>query len=953
MQILMHNKWNLSLSPLTVMFIRMVLVLALFSGSVANATVTDNGTPSKTSINNGNSATWLHTVNSGVNRALFVEMGTTKSAQATGVTYAGLPLTRVFRGASASGNNGVEIWVLVAPPVGTANVVVSFSVSNGAICGATTFNGVKQSAPYGDFASASGSTVAGLGGLFNVSVTVASAPGDMVIDIQNWASVLSLSLGHSPGQRELWRQGFLVLLGITGGTTEKAGAASVTMSSSGISLLSIPYVLGALSITASPPMNLSGTVFEDVNYGGGAGRDRIAAGGVIRPGARVELFDGSGNYVTATTTDGSGAYTFSGLTTGAYTVRVVNSTVSSSRPGSIAGLLPVQTYRTDATSGTPVAVTDHVGGEAPDKVDAINGSTTLAALTTATTVPQSITTVTLAETDVSGVDFGFNFDTIVNKNDTGQGTLRQFINNANMLTNAGLAQVGHVAGNEASIFMIPDGNAHPGLRSGIVNQLTGGVAVIQLTTVLPPIVGNNTVIDGTTQTTNVGDTNPNGLEVEITGNGVTGSGLWVSSPAFAVTIRALAIHGFAGSGANGNGIYVVNAATTSIYGCYIGASASGAATLANSVAGITVTGTSSGTTIGGYYSGEGNLIAFNSGRGVTLDSSVTGTTIRGNTIRVNGQNGIYSAATGVLIAKNIINNNGGAYDGIWLDAGSSNAKVYQNTIHANGRDGIRVGDIGAIIKNNIFTGNSGYGINRIAASMTEAYNDVTDALTTPANAMGRSNVALDSSDLNVNPLYINAAGYNFYLIECTSPVINRGIDLGADQPDMNGTAPGLWNDNAPEMGALETIGSCSSRLTIFKRAFLDDNSGTELPTGSTVVKGTIVKFVIFIDNSTNVQASDLRIADQLDKTAFTYQAGSLKWNNNTTASAASLATIFSDTNSGVALSDAISAADAGSVDLTPPSYALITFGAHSTQTNAILNIPARKIASFMFRARVN
>jgi hypothetical protein len=35
------------------------------------------------------------------------------------------------------------------------------------------------------------------------------------------------------------------------------------------------------------------------------------------------------------------------------------------------------------------------------------------------------------------------------------------------------------------------------------------------------------------------------------------------------------------------------------------------------------------------------------------------------------------------------------------------------------------------------------------------------------------------------------------------------------------------------------------------------------------------------------------------------------------------------------------------------TYAQVTFGANSTQTNAVLNIPAGKIAAFMFRARVN
>ena len=36
---------------------------------------------------------------------------------------------------------------------------------------------------------------------------------------------------------------------------------------------------------------VSGTVFEDVNYGGGAGRDQATSSGVARSGARVELYD--------------------------------------------------------------------------------------------------------------------------------------------------------------------------------------------------------------------------------------------------------------------------------------------------------------------------------------------------------------------------------------------------------------------------------------------------------------------------------------------------------------------------------------------------------------------------------------------------------------------------------------------------------------------------------------
>jgi len=113
---------------------------------------------------------------------------------------------------------------------------------------------------------------------------------------------------------------------------------------------------------------VSGKVFEDVNYGGGAGRNAttaLAAGGTGRSGVRVELYDSTGAFVSATTTAAGGTYSFNVDVADTYTVRVVNSTVTSGRSGAVATLLPVQTYRTNASSGTAVAVTDHVGGETP------------------------------------------------------------------------------------------------------------------------------------------------------------------------------------------------------------------------------------------------------------------------------------------------------------------------------------------------------------------------------------------------------------------------------------------------------------------------------------------------------------------------------------------------------------------------------------------------------------
>jgi len=181
-------------------------------------------------------------------------------------------------------------------------------------------------------------------------------------------------------------------------------------------------------------------------------------------------------------------------------------------------------------------------------------------------------------------------------------------------------------------------------------------------------------------------------------------------------------------------------------------------------------------------------------------------------------------------------------------------------------------------------------------------------------------------------------------------IVQAATNIG--RADMGADPLATDNDLITDSGVLTIT---STKLAVMKKAFLDDNTGTEIASGSSVVKGTIVKFMIYLDNSTNAQATDVRFIDLLDEVAFTYQANSLRWNNNITASAAPVATIFTDTNTGasVALTDAISNADVGSADTTQTPNDRITFGAVSTQANAQLNIPAGKIVSFVFRARVN
>ena len=324
--------------------------------------------------------------------------------------------------------------------------------------------------------------------------------------------------------------------------TRRRGGAALGARGVCLALVSGACALVLLAATSASSATITGTIFEDRNYGGGAGRSLAASGGAVIPTVRVEIYTAAGAFQTSVNSNAAGVYTVNGLGAGTYTVRVANRSIASTRGGGCAAgtCLPVQTYRTNAAPAPAVAVTDRVGGQNPALIDSINNTTsaTLASLTTATTTPESITSVQLATggTTVSGVDFGFNFDTIVNVTNTGQGSLRQFVVNANALTGeAALAQVGLTAGRESSIFMIPNGVANPGQNVGYANQLTAaganaGAARITLASALPALSGASTILDGRTQTANVRAT-PGGAE---TNPGQIGTGGTVGTSAVAL-----------------------------------------------------------------------------------------------------------------------------------------------------------------------------------------------------------------------------------------------------------------------------------------------------------------------------------------------------------------------------------------------------------------------------------
>jgi hypothetical protein len=103
------------------------------------------------------------------------------------------------------------------------------------------------------------------------------------------------------------------------------------------------------------------------------------------------------------------------------------------------------------------------------------------------------------------------------------------------------------------------------------------------------------------------------------------------------------------SGNYGSGVVIRGSGTNGnvIKGNFIGTDTSGTAAMGNGHYGVVIEDGSQNNTIGGTGSGEGNAIAFNQWHGVGVyDNDTTGNTIRGNSIRSNGDMGIRTSEGG-------------------------------------------------------------------------------------------------------------------------------------------------------------------------------------------------------------------------------------------------------------------------------------------------------------------
>ena len=524
--------------------------------------------------------------------------------------------------------------------------------------------------------------------------------------------------------------------------------------------------------------SIAGTIFHDVD---GDADVSLADGTLTFAGATVRLFlddgDGvidAGDTLQATAiTNGAGQYAFASLVSGTYWVTVDSTTLTSGAAFNLgydaSWIWAEQTYGDDATTA-PLVLGARYGG--------LNAGTSDAAGAASPVGSEHVSRVAVAGAAVTGVDSGYSFNAVVNTTDdpagvpgnrTVQGSLRQFVQNANAITNASF-------GIQTSNFSIGG----------------GGVQSIAIATVLP-IVTDAVVLDGTTQE-GYGATPLVELDGFLTpGAPAFSMGIEFGATAGGSTVRGLMINGFGSdgilinAGANGNLIennyigtdatgtldrgnrddgidvnsrnnvirnnvvsgnlddgIVINGATTSgnvVTGNRIGTNAAGtgAAGTGNGSYGVQIRLGANGNTIGGTTVATRNIISGNSLEGVYLRSDAgagnvvignyIGTDVNGTAALGNGPSGVRVEAASSTIggaaagAGNLISGNAGT--GITLSGGGAStvAGNYVGT-NAAGNAALGNGTHGIVISNspnntiggstaaerNVVSGNAQYGI---------------------------------------------------------------------------------------------------------------------------------------------------------------------------------------------------------------------------------------------------
>ncbi len=524
---------------------------------------------------------------------------------------------------------------------------------------------------------------------------------------------------------------------------------------------------------------IHGSIFDDVDADGSVVSDN-GLGGV-----QVHLYVGNGNgadgatYYTSTTTDGSGAYSFTELEDETYYV-VVDSSSIASGSGYNTGHAPANSWA-EQTYGSAGAVRRNGG---PDILLASSGawfggsdsetSDDASDITSA----EHINQVAISGSDITQVDFGFSFNVVTNVLDGSssvaeQGSLRQFIDNANSVSGENRMRfvpgVGtNASGTSGGWWQLQINEALPAITdSGTTIDGQAYLSDMSLRDENATVFGDDLTADGTVGTgadgvagtgdeslllTDAGShgTTAAGLdapELEITSSGSIRYGLVIAPdddrPSISdIEISNISIHGFGvdsdrganifvdASGLAADGITEKQISNVRLSGNFVGV---GSADFSNPGS---LSATTRSDNIAILEADNGfifdNIVAFANDKGIELkgdgsaldganDWEVVGNVIHGNAIQQTDFGGIDISRQSerLLAMSNLISGHNG--QGIDTFRGGNSHVVSDNTISGNGfgnaeTGGIRLFGESHIITHNVIAGNTGAGIHVIGAN---------------------------------------------------------------------------------------------------------------------------------------------------------------------------------------------------------------------------------------------
>jgi hypothetical protein len=425
--------------------------------------------------------------------------------------------------------------------------------------------------------------------------------------------------------------------------------------------------------------------------------------------------------------------------------------------------------------------------------------------------------------------------TVTNANDTGAGSLRQAIIDANATTTPDII---------AFFVSLP------------------GVVQINLQSALPGLT-QPVVIDGLSQSGGVG---PPMVRIDGANLGAGISGLRVSAPGCSVTtcvVRGLQITRF-----GGNGIIVLSSAW-SIRSNYIGHD--GTQALANAGGGVRVMSPANAVEIGGTAQGEGNLISGNTGSGISLDAGTLNARVRGNRIGL-GANGLALANTGsgvtaaggghviggnTIAARNVISGNGD--NGVVVAAAAATIAVSGNYIGSNSTGTVAVPNAGGVRvlsananvliggaipgEGNLISGNNSHGV---------ALDSGTNAVSVLGNLIGTR--ADGTTALPNQGAGITLSGSNHSIGLGSTPARNLISGNAQDGIDIVGVASGVTvlgnyiGTNAGGSAAVPNGGSGIRVVSASTNILIGDDGGGD----GNLISGNTSRGIVLDDTSNSV-----------------------------------------------------------------------------------------------------